>query len=149
MILEFKEIIAIINILNICVVPLILLSMKYLINQVSKENIEEFRKEIDRKIYKIEEQTESNNTKLDIKLQRIEEKLDRFIGETHTVLQENRIKIAEVESTKAILNIIDRDVENNKNEIKKIESSLHQEFREGLVRVHSRLDEIVRSIANK
>ena len=147
--MEFKEIIAIINILNICVVPLILLSMKYLINQVSKENIEEFRKEIDRKIYKIEEQTESNNTKLDIKLQRIEEKLDRFIGETHTVLQENRIKIAEVESTKAILNIIDRDVENNKNEIKKIESSLHQEFREGLVRVHSRLDEIVRSIANK
>ena len=147
--MEFKEIIAIINILNICIVPLILLSMKYLINQVSKENIEEFRKEIDRKIYKIEEQTESNNTKLDIKLQRIEEKLDRFIGETHTVLQENRIKIAEVESTKAILNIIDRDVENNKNEIKKIESSLHQEFREGLVRVHSRLDEIVRSIANK
>ena len=147
--MEFKEIIAIINILNVCVVPLILLSMKYLINQVSKENIEEFRKEIDRKIYKIEEQTESNNTKLDIKLQRIEEKLDRFIGETHTVLQENRIKIAEVESTKAILNIIDRDVENNKNEIKKIESSLHQEFREGLVRVHSRLDEIVRSIASK
>ena len=147
--MEFKEIIAIINILNVCIVPLILLSMKYLINQVSKENIEEFRKEIDRKIYKIEEQTESNNTKLDIKLQRIEEKLDRFIGETHTVLQENRIKIAEVESTKAILNIIDRDVENNKNEIKKIESSLHQEFREGLVRVHSRLDEIVRSIANK
>jgi hypothetical protein len=147
--LEFKEIIAIINILNICVVPLILLSMKYLINQVSKENIEEFRKEIDRKIYKIEEQTESNNTKLDIKLQRIEEKLDRFIGETHTVLQDNRIKIAEVESTKTILNILDRDVENNKNEIKKIESSLHQEFREGLVRVHSRLDEIVRSIASK
>ena len=104
---------------------------------------------MDRKIYKIEEQSESNSNKLDIKLQRIEEKLDRFVNETHSVLQENRIKIAEVESTKTILNIIDRDVENNKNEIKKIESSLHQEFREGLVRVHNRLDEIVRSIASK
>ena len=147
--MEFKEILTIINVFNICIVPLILLSMKYLINQVSKENIEEFRKEIDRKIYKIEEQSESNSTKLDIKLQRIEEKLDRFIGETHNVLQENRIKIAEVESTKTVLNILDREVESNKSEIKKIESSLHQEFREGLVRVHNRLDEIVRSISNK
>jgi chromosome segregation ATPase len=147
--LEFKEVLTVLNIINICVVPLILLSMKYIINQVSKENVDELRKEIDRKIYKIEEQTESNSTKLDVKLQRIEEKLDRFIGETHNVLQENRIKIAEVESTKTVLNILDREVESNKSEIKKIESSLHQEFREGLVRVHNRLDEIVRSISNK
>lgn len=146
--MDFKEVLTIINILNVCGVPLILLSMKYLINQVSKENIEEFRKEIERKIYKIEEQTESNNSKLDIKLQRIEEKLDRFVNETHNVLQENRIKIAEVESTKTVLNIIDREVESNKSEIKKIESSLHQEFREGLTRVHSRLDDIVKSITN-
>ena len=144
--MDFKEALTIINILNICVVPLILLSMKYLINQVSKENIEDLRREFDRKILKIEEQSESNSNKLDIKLQRIEEKIDRFIGETHTVMQENRIKIAEIESTKTVLNILDREVENNKNEIKKIESSLHQEFREGLVRVHTRLDEIVRSI---
>jgi chromosome segregation ATPase len=147
--MEFKEILTIINILNICVVPLILLSMKYLINQISKENIEEAKRDFDKKIQKIEDQTEQNNNKLDIKLQRIEEKIDRFIGETHTVLQENRIKIAEIESTKTVLNILDRELENNKNEIKKIESSLHQEFREGLVRVHSRLDEIVRSIASK
>jgi chromosome segregation ATPase len=147
--MEFKEILTIINILNICVVPLILLSMKYLINQISKENIEEAKRDFDKKIQKIEDQTEQNNNKLDIKLQRIEEKIDRFIGETHTVLQENRIKIAEIESTKTVLNILDRELENNKNEIKKIESSLHQEFREGLVRVHSRLDEIVRSITSK
>jgi chromosome segregation ATPase len=147
--MEFKEILTIINILNICVVPLILLSMKYLINQISKENIEEAKRDFDKKIQKIEDQTEQNNNKLDIKLQRIEEKIDRFIGETHTVLQENRIKIAEIESTKTVLNILDRELENNKNEIKKIESSLHQEFREGLVRVHNRLDEIVRSIASK
>ena len=147
--MEFKEILTIINILNICVVPLILLSMKYLINQISKENIEEAKRDFDKKIQKIEDQSEQNNNKLDIKLQRIEEKIDRFIGETHTVLQENRIKIAEIESTKTVLNILDRELENNKNEIKKIESSLHQEFREGLVRVHSRLDEIVRSIASK
>jgi chromosome segregation ATPase len=147
--MEFKEILTIINILNICVVPLILLSMKYLINQISKENIEEAKREFDRKIQKIEDQTEQNSNKLDVKLQRIEEKIDRFIGETHTVLQENRIKIAEIESTKTVLNILDRELENNKTEIKKIESSLHQEFREGLVRVHSRLDEIVRSISNK
>jgi len=147
--LEFKEILTIINVFNICVVPLILLSMKYLISQVSKENIDELRREVDRKIYKIEEQSETNSAKLDVKLQRIEEKLDRFIGETHSVLQENRIKIAEVESTKTVLNILDREVESNKTEIKKIESSLHQEFREGLVRVHNRLDEIVRSISNK
>jgi chromosome segregation ATPase len=147
--MEFKEILTIINILNICVVPLILFSMKYLINQISKENIEEAKREFDRKIQKIEDQTEQNSNKLDVKLQRIEEKIDRFIGETHTVLQENRIKIAEIESTKTVLNILDRELENNKTEIKKIESSLHQEFREGLVRVHSRLDEIVRSISNK
>ena len=146
--MDFKEALTIINILNICVVPLILLSMKYLINQVSKENTEELRKEFDRKILKIEEQSEQNSNKLDVKLQRIEEKIDRFIGETHTVMQENRIKIAEIESTKTVLNILDREVENSKNEIKKIESSLHQEFREGLVRVHSRLDDIVRSINN-
>ena len=147
--MEIKDYLNIIGIFNILVVPLLILSSKYLINQISKENVEELRREMDRKIYKIEEQSESNSNKLDIKLQRIEEKLDRFVNETHSVLQENRIKIAEVESTKTILNIIDRDVENNKNEIKKIESSLHQEFREGLVRVHNRLDEIVRSIASK
>lgn len=147
--MEIKDYLNVVSLLNILVVPLIIFSAKYLINQISKENIEELRKEIERKIYKIEEQSESNSNKLDIKLQRIEEKLDRFVNETHSVLQENRIKIAEVESTKTILNIIDRDVENNKNEIKKIESSLHQEFREGLVRVHNRLDEIVRSISTK
>ena len=147
--MEIKDYLNIVSLLNILVVPLILFSAKYLINQISKENVEELRKEIDRKIYKIEEQSENNSNKLDIKLQRIEEKIDKFIGETHTVMQENRIKIAEVESTKTILNILDREVENNKSEIKKIESSLHQEFREGLVRVHSRLDEIVRSIASK
>jgi hypothetical protein len=147
--LEIKDYLNIISIFNILVVPLLILSSKYLINQISKENVEELRREMDRKIYKIEEQSETNSNKLDIKLQRIEEKLDRFVNETHSVLQENRIKIAEVESTKTILNILDRDVENNKSEIKKIESSLHQEFREGLVRVHNRLDEIVRSISNK
>ena len=147
--MEIKDYLNLVSLLNILVVPLIIFSAKYLINQISKENIEELRREIERKIYKIEEQSETNSNKLDVKLQRIEEKLDRFVNETHSVLQENRIKIAEVESTKTILNIIDRDVENNKNEIKKIESSLHQEFREGLVRVHNRLDEIVRSISNK
>jgi chromosome segregation ATPase len=147
--LEIKDYLNVVSLLNILVVPLLLFSAKYLINQISKENVEELRKEIDRKIYKIEEQTEHNSNKLDIKLQRIEEKIDKFIGETHTVMQENRIKIAEVESTKTVLNILDREVENNKSEIKKIESSLHQEFREGLVRVHSRLDEIVRSISSK
>ena len=146
--MDFKEALTVINILNICVVPLILLSMKYLINQVSKENIEDLRKEFDKKIQKIEEQSEQSSSKLDVKLQRIEEKIDRFIGETHTVMQENRIKIAEIESTKTVLNILDREVENNKNEIKKIESSLHQEFREGLVRVHNRLDDIIRSISS-
>ena len=147
--MEIKDYLNVISLLNILVVPLIMFSAKYLINQISKENVEELRKEIDHKIYKIEEQTEHNSNKLDIKLQRIEEKIDKFIGETHTVMQENRIKIAEVESTKTVLNILDREVESNKSEIKKIESSLHQEFREGLVRVHSRLDEIVRSISNK
>lgn len=147
--MEIKDYLNIISLFNILVVPLILFSAKYLINQISKENIEELRKDVDRKIHKIEEQAEHNSNKLDIKLQRIEEKIDRFIGETHTVMQENRIKIAEIESTKTVLNILDREVESNKIEIKKIESSLHQEFREGLTRVHNRLDEIVRSISNR
>ena len=147
--MEIKDYLSIVSILNLLVVPLILFSAKYLINQISKENVDELRKELDKKIYKIEEQNETNNNKLDIKLQRIEEKLDRFVSDTHSVLQENRIKIAEVESTKTILNIIDREVEHNKSEIKKIESSLHQEFREGLTRVHSRLDDIVKSINSK
>lgn len=144
--MEVRDYLNVISLLNILVVPLLLFSAKYLVNQISKENVDDLRKEIDRKIYKIEEQTEHNSNKLDIKLQRIEEKIDKFIGETHTVMQENRIKIAEVESTKTVLNILDREVENNKSEIKKIESTLHQEFREGLTRVHSRLDEIVKSI---
>lgn len=147
--MEIKDYLSIVSILNLLVVPLILFSAKYLINQISKENVDELRKELDKKIYKIEEQNETNNNKLDIKLQRIEEKLDRFVNDTHSVLQENRIKIAEVESTKTILSIIDREVESNKSEIKKIESSLHQEFREGLTRVHSRLDDIVKSINSK
>ena len=147
--MEIRDYLNVISLLNILVVPLIMFSAKYLINQISKENVEELRKEIDHKIYKIEEQTEHNSNKLDIKLQRIEEKIDKFIGETHTVMQENRIKIAEVESTKTVLNILDREVESNKSEIKKIESSLHQEFREGLIRVHNRLDDIVRSISSK
>lgn len=147
--MEIKDYLNLVSVLNLLVVPLILFSAKYLMNQISKENVDELRKELDRKIYKIEEQNENNSNKLDIKLQRIEEKLDRFVNDTHSVLQENRIKIAEVESTKTILNIIDREVEHNKSEIKKIESSLHQEFREGLTRVHSRLDDIVRSITNK
>lgn len=141
--MEFKEVLNIINVINVLVVPLLLFSLRYFVSDVSQKNISELRKEFNDKLEKLELHSTIVNEKIESKLSNIESKIDAFVGSTNNLLNETRMKVASLEGSKAIFEVLTLQVQDNKAEIKKIESSVHQELRDGLIRVHSRLDELL------
>lgn len=141
--MEFKDVINIINIINICVVPLLLFSLRYFISDISLKHMNELRTEFNNKMDKVESHSTLVNEKIESKLSNIETKIDAFVGSTNNILNDTRLKVAGLEGSKAIFEVLTLQVQDNKTEIKKIESSLHQELRDGLIRVHSRLDELL------
>ena len=141
--MEFKEVINILNVINICIVPLLLFSLRYFISDISLKHMNELRTEFNNKVDKIESHSTLVNEKIESKLSNIENKIDAFVNSTNNLLNDTRLKVAGLECSKAIFEVLTLQVQDNKTEIKKIESSLHQELRDGLIRVHSRLDELL------
>lgn len=141
--MEFKDVLSVINIINVLVVPLLLFSLRYFVSDISNKHGNELRKEFDEKLQKLEYHSTVVNEKIELKLSNIESKIDAFVTSTNNLLNETRMKVASLEGSKAIFEVLTLQVQDNKSEIKKIESSLHQELRDGLIRVHSRLDELL------
>lgn len=134
---------SVINVINVLVVPLLLFSLRYFVSDISNKHGNELRKEFDEKLQKLEYHSTVVNEKIELKLSNIENKIDAFVTSTNNLLNETRMKVASLEGSKAIFEVLTLQVQDNKSEIKKIESSLHQELRDGLIRVHSRLDELL------
>lgn len=141
--MEFKDVLSVINVINVLVVPLLLFSLRYFVSDISNKHGNELRKEFDEKLQKLEYHSTVVNEKIELKLSNIESKIDAFVTSTNNLLNETRMKVASLEGSKAIFEVLTLQVQDNKSEIKKIESSLHQELRDGLIRVHSRLDELL------
>lgn len=141
--MEFKDVLNVINVINVLVVPLLLFSLRYFVSDISNKHGNELRKEFEEKLQKLEYHSTVVNEKIELKLSNIESKIDAFVTSTNNLLNETRMKVASLEGSKAIFEVLTLQVQDNKSEIKKIESSLHQELRDGLIRVHSRLDELL------